>query len=409
MPTFSFDDFVPSKYLVRTESRDLASSQNLTWSTGYAECITDNFADAFDLRKNTFLNWKDYVRKVYDVPDYEIRYRDCFVNEWTIDVFHSNALHPRKFAVDCQVYVCFTPKDKDLQDPEFGDWDVWRAVDALLIFQMEEHYGVKLWPDPELDPHHDADPEPEPEPEPDQHDADPDSDLETLIIPIPTWDWVETEPEQEPDPEPEQHRVTRGFLHVRIELHDQIVTGRKAYNLPLDLEEAVRHAKVYSEQIRDLITNLLGIQPATDWEIKSPSWGDPTDAYADWLEWVYLYGTDHYQSGIEKVICEWAFDSDFPPLPEDEIESWLEPLWIGCVTVDTTYGKRSTCSAHADRSAVAEWIKGAADTSALMSGRCLDDVVGRYLLIEIARDGQQSYRDINITIGDLVGEGIRLL
>lgn len=404
MPTFSFAEFIPSKYLVRTESRDLASSQNLTWQTGFAEAYCDNFEDAFDVRKVSFQNWRDYVAKVYGDPDYEIRYRDCFVDGWTIDVFHSNALHPRKFAVDCQVYVCFTPKDPDLQDPEWGESDVWRAVDSLLIFHMEEHYGIRLWPEPEPDLHHDADPEPEPEPEP---EALVNWGLLNSLVTEPEPDQHEVDPE--PEPEPEQPRVTRGFLNVRLELHDQIVAGRKAYNLPLGREHALGHAKQYSKKICGLITHMLGVQPETDWEIQSPNWGDPTDAYADWVEWVYLYSTDYYQCGLVKATFEWAFDIDFPPLPEEEVESWLEPIWLGCVTVDTTYGKRSSCSAHAERSAIAEWLKGSADAYALIAGRQLDEVIGRYLLIEIARDGQQSWRDINITIGDLVGEGIRLL
>ena len=385
MPTFSYSDFVPSKYLVRIESRELTSCQKIVWETELTEVLCYNWQEAQEVFEFTFENWKDYVRSAHSDPGYWVRTRDCFVGEWNIDVFHSNALHPRKFAVDCQVYVCFTPKDPAERDPEWGESDIWKTMNMALYYQMEQAYGCMEQPEPEYQP----DPEPEPEPEQEYQP-------ETLLVPIPTWDYVETEPE----PEPEQEiRLTRGWVTVKIELHDRWVIGRKAENLPLGREYALDEAKAYNKQLCEQITNLLGFKPETNWE-------DISTNYADWG---YTWNTDYYQCGICKVVFEWGFDFDSKPFGAEEKEDCTEPLWLGCIMVDTTYGKRSTCSVSDKRSALAEWLKGSVDAYALIAGRLPEEAIGRYTLVEIARDGEQSYRDITVTIGDLFGEGIRLI
>lgn len=399
MPTFSSSDFVPSKYLVRIESRELTSCQKIVWETELTEVVCDSWQEAQEVFEFTFESWKDYVRSAHSDPEYWIRTRDCFVGEWNIDVFHSNALHPRKYAVDCQIYVCFAPKDPALRDIEWGESDIWMTLNHRLFVELESVYGIGTEPDPE------------PEPDPDSEQSQP----ETLIIPIPTWDYVETEPEpsyavardfehyeflnSEYQPEPEPVRLTRGWLTVKLELHDQWVVGRQLHNLPLDKEYALEEARLLNKQIVDQITNLLGLQPETNWEDIGTNCGD----------WGYAWNADYYQCGVCKAVFEWGFDFDSEPFGAEEKHDATEPLWLGCITVDLPWGKRSTCSASTERSALAEWLKGSVDAYALISGRMPEEAVGRWSLIEFARDGEQSYRDINVTVGDLVGEGIRLV
>ena len=411
MPTFSYSDFVPSKYLVRIESRELTSCQKIVWETELTEVLCYNWQEAQEVFEFTFENWKDYVRSAHSDPEYWVRTRDCFVGEWNIDVFHSNALHPRKFAVDCQVYVCFSPKDPAERDDEWGESDIWMALNHRLFTELESVYGIGTEPEPEYQP-------------------------ETILVPIPTWDYVETEPEPsyavardfehyeflnseyqpepEPAPEPDQdwepNLITRGYLRVTVETHDKVIEGHKAFNLPYHRAEAVWQAGVYVSEIRNRITDMIGLQPETQSFNKSPYWDTYDKDRGNWCEWVCTWRADFYQ-GLERVTFEWGFDHDQPPFEAEEREDCTEPLWLGCITVEQPRGKRSTCSASAERSALAEWIKGSVETYALLTDYCgLDSehIVGKHTLIEIARDGQ-SYRDINITLGDFVAEGIRLI
>ena len=407
MPTFSYSEFVPSKYLVRVESRELTSCQKIAWETELTEVLCYNWQEAQEVFEFTFENWKDYVRSAHSDPGYWVRTRDCFVGEWNIDVFHSNALHPRKFAVDCQVYVCFTPKDPAERDPEWGESDIWKTMNMALYYQMEQAYGCMEQPEPEYQPDPEPEPDAEPEPEPEQE-----YQPETLLVPIPTWDYVETEPEPAPEPDQdwEPNLITRGYLRVTVETHDKVIEGHKAYNLPYHRADAVWQAGVYVSEIRNRITDMIGLQPETQSFNKSPYWDTYDKDRGNWCEWVCTWRADFYQ-GLERVTFEWGFDHDQPPFEAEQREDCAEPVWLGCITVDQVRGKRSTCQASNHRFVVSEWIKGGVETYALYTDYCgLDSehIVGKHSLSEIARDGQ-SHRDINITLGDFVAEGIRLI
>ena len=411
MPTnHFFAMFRPSQWLVRTELWiNAPASQEVSWKNNCYQITFDSWGEALDEVIKLSDHWDSEIREY--LPNLYVRFNRTGPGGWVIEGFDAESLCPKQIHVDCEVYVCGVIEDEEK----------WYVATYNLVNQLEAF-------------------QPQPDPEPDQHDAEPDDNwyviakefLEKLneeateTEPEPSYavardfehyDYLNrVDPEPEPDPEPEQPQpdqdwepttlITRGYLRVTVETHGgKVIEGNKAFNLPYHRADAVWQAGVYVSEIRNRITNLIGLPPETQSFNKSPYWDMPDRDRGNWCEWVCTWRADFYQ-GLERVTFEWGFDHDQPPFEAEEREDCTEPLWLGCITLYQPRGKRSTCSASAKRSALAEWIKGGVETYALLTDYCgLDSehIVGKHSLTD------SSERDINITVGDLSGEGIRLI
>jgi hypothetical protein len=361
MPTnHFFAMFRPSQWLVRTELWiNAPASQEVSWKNNCYQITFDSWGEALDEVIKLSDHWDSEIREY--LPNLYVRFNRTGPGGWVIEGFDAESLCPKQIHVDCEVYVCGVIEDEDEEK--------WYVATYNLVNQLE---AFQPQPDPEPE-------QPQPDPEPEQ--------------PQPDQDWEPT-------------LITRGYLRVSVETHGgKVIEGNKAYNLPYHRADAVWQAGVYVSEIRNRITNLIGLPPETQSFNKSPYWDMPDRDRGNWCEWVCTWRADFYQ-GLERVTFEWGFDHDQPPFEAEEREDCTEPLWLGCITLYQPRGKRSTCSASAKRSALAEWIKGGVETYALLTDYCgLDSehIVGKHSLTD------SSERDINITLGDLSGEGIRLI
>ena len=351
MPTFSFDEFVPTGYLVRTESRKLLYCAELDWETGYGDqmCSTYREADAF--LRNAYGNWLEIVCSEYGGKGNWIKTRDCHYGEWQIEVYAANEFHPRKFAVDGQIYVRFSPKDPAERD-EWGETNHWMVLDLRILMEIEAFYGLDFVAD--------------------------------------------TEPEPEPEPEPD--RVTYGYLYVSIETPVWSCGGSTEFDLYNDAAEAANEIEEITERILWRIQDCLGIPHEETKTASSEHWGTSKDLFP-WRS------TTRYWEipSVLRVTVDWSTELNRVPRSTMIAEpvGHTEPLWFGAFK----NGEGIAVFAEASAASLALWAKGALDAfSASENG--VTYLTGLHDL-ETARKGKE--RGFYVYGSGVSAEGVRLV